>query len=57
MFLNKRITRDLAATALSGALVAGEATAALATIVNVDGRTWNYGVEGGRVGPIITTPG
>ncbi|WP_018118431.1 lactococcin 972 family bacteriocin [Corynebacterium mastitidis] len=49
MFLRKKITRGLAATALSGALVAGGAAAALATQVNVDGGTWNYGVEGGKV--------
>ncbi|MGV0342034.1 lactococcin 972 family bacteriocin [Corynebacterium mastitidis] len=55
--MHKKITRGLTATALSGALVAGGAAAALATVVNVDGGTWNYGVEGGRVWSDYHHPG
>ncbi|KQB84203.1 lactococcin 972 family bacteriocin [Corynebacterium oculi] len=49
MSVSKKFSRGLAATALSGALVAGGAAAALAVQVNVDGGTWNYGTGGGKV--------
>ncbi|WPF66572.1 MULTISPECIES: lactococcin 972 family bacteriocin [unclassified Corynebacterium] len=49
MPFSKKISRGLAATALSGALVAGGAAAALAAQVNVGGGIWTYGTDGGQV--------
>ncbi|MBC3185963.1 lactococcin 972 family bacteriocin [Corynebacterium sp. zg-331] len=49
MSFSKKLSRSLAATALSGALVAGGAAAALAIQVNVDGGTWSYGINSTHV--------
>ncbi|KQB87478.1 lactococcin 972 family bacteriocin [Corynebacterium lowii] len=45
MSIRTKFTRSLAATALSGAVIAGGATAALAAVSHVDGGTWYHGVN------------
>ncbi|MEU5692420.1 lactococcin 972 family bacteriocin [Actinosynnema sp. NPDC020468] len=44
-----RVDRVVKSALAAGALVLGIATPALATVVNVGGGTWDYGVDSARV--------